>query len=61
MPCGMRIGAGSLQANATIAQLLGPLSQMLNRVVVDRTGLTGNYDFEMTWTPEQMAQGPGPD
>jgi len=61
MPCGMRIGAGSLQANATIAQILGPLSQMLNRVVVDRTGLTGNYDFEMTWTPEQMAQGPGPD
>jgi uncharacterized protein (TIGR03435 family) len=28
------------------------LSRQLNRPVLDRTGLTGRYNFELSWTPE---------
>ena len=31
------------------------LSQVLNRPVVDQTGLSGNYDFHIKWTPDQAA------
>lgn len=56
----MRIGRG--QANlqgATMAALAQLLSQQLGRPVVDKTGITGNFDIEMHWTPEP-GQGGGP-
>jgi len=31
------------------------LSQQLQRTVLDKTGLTGKYDLELTWTPDQGA------
>jgi uncharacterized protein (TIGR03435 family) len=35
------------------------LTTILNRPVQDKTGLTGNYDFSLTWTPDDsQAQGP---
>jgi uncharacterized protein (TIGR03435 family) len=40
--------------------LAGTLSQLLQRSVVDRTGLTGTYSFTLTWTPESPV-GSGPD
>ncbi len=27
------------------------LSNMLDRNVIDKTGLTGTYDFKLSWTP----------
>jgi len=40
---------------ATIANLL---SQRLGGVVIDQTGLTGLYDFTLTWVPNETELGP---
>jgi uncharacterized protein (TIGR03435 family) len=59
--CGMRIGPGQLVAGAMpISQLIPPLSQFAERLVVDRTGLTGNYEIDLKWTPDRMPPGPPP-
>lgn len=36
------------------------LSQFTQRVVVDRTGLSGLFDIDLSFTPERMPQGPPP-
>ncbi len=59
----MRMGRGQLSAqSARVSMLADLLSSELGRVVVDKTGLTGLYDFELKWTPEvsqnQMFKGP---
>jgi bla regulator protein blaR1 len=41
-----------------ITNLVGLLSRQLGRTVVDKTGLTGNYDFTLQWTPDGSARGP---
>lgn len=45
-----------------IANLVGHLSRQLGRNVVDKTGLTGKYDFTLKWTPDEsegaMFRGP---
>jgi uncharacterized protein (TIGR03435 family) len=35
-----------------IASLLPPLTQQLERTVLDKTGLKGTYDITLQWTPE---------
>jgi uncharacterized protein (TIGR03435 family) len=37
---------------ARIDTLVGPLQKILERLVVDRTGLTGIYDFTLTYAPQ---------
>jgi bla regulator protein BlaR1 len=59
-PCGMRLGPGNLSGGGvTMAQLSTTFSQFVQRVVVDRTGLMGNFDIDLTWTPDQLPQGRG--
>jgi uncharacterized protein (TIGR03435 family) len=61
-PCGARMFPGNVSAGAmTMTQIVNGLARMsgLNRTVVDRTGLTGSYDFDLTFTPDQMPQGRG--
>ena len=43
---------------ASLAQVANSLGIFVGRVVVDRTGLAGNYDINLTWTPDQMPQRP---
>ena len=58
--CGLLGFQGGLQSGGLpIVYLAANLAPLLQRVVSDRTGLTGNYDFELTWTPEQLPQGRG--
>jgi len=59
--CGMRFAPNQLLAGGVpLAQLTQVLSQITQRNVVDRTGLEGNFEFEVTFTPERMPQGPPP-
>lgn len=49
-------GLGVLPAmNATMADFAGVMqSAVLDRPVVDQTGLAGRYDFTLTWTPDEF-------
>jgi uncharacterized protein (TIGR03435 family) len=38
--------------NTTMANLAYKLSRELERPVTDRTNLSGNYDFLLSWTPD---------
>jgi uncharacterized protein (TIGR03435 family) len=61
--CGGRGGFGQLLIGGMpISQLATQLSQLTNRIVVDRTGLTGSYDIDLKWTPtsDQLPPGPPP-
>ncbi len=51
-PCSMGGGAGRLMGNALTMQQIGNgLSPYVNRVVRDRTGMAGNFDLDLAWTP----------
>src|SRR5207244_3345755 len=45
---------------ATMTSIVSFLSGRLGRAINDKTGLTGNYTFSLSWTPgEGEAAGPG--
>jgi uncharacterized protein (TIGR03435 family) len=52
-------GLGNLPAaNATITDFAGVLqSAVLDRPVVDQTGLKGRWDFQLQWTPDEFQFG----
>jgi len=60
----MRMQPGQLNGQGVgLSFLASVLSQQLGRQVLDQTGLKGNYDLTLKWTPEQgegmMVGGPG--
>ena len=54
--CGQMIGT-----NATMANLTLMLARQLDRPVLDRTGLTGKYNFQFVWTPDSGPCSGSPD
>jgi bla regulator protein BlaR1 len=61
---GMRMGRGELTGQAAQMTFLADvLSNQVGRTVIDKTGLTGLYDFTLKWTPDEsqgpMFKGPG--
>jgi uncharacterized protein (TIGR03435 family) len=59
--CGMRTLNGHIEMNAVpMANLARNLSPIAGRSVVDKTGLTGGFDAELTWTPD-ASLGPASD
>jgi bla regulator protein BlaR1 len=59
MQCGFRIGPGQMSGGGMpLSQLAASLSNFVQRVVVDRTGLPGSFDLDLKYTLDQgmMAQ-----
>ena len=51
----MMTGRGTLTAQAVeMESLARQIGQMLGRIVQDKTGLTGKFDMQLKWTPDDM-------
>jgi uncharacterized protein (TIGR03435 family) len=51
-PCGLRLAPGRMVSGGFgFAEFLAALSRQVGRQVVDRTGLTGKWDFYVTYAP----------
>ena len=58
-PCGIRIGPGNMGVGGSqMTQVATSLAMFAGRIVVDKTGLEGAYDFTLMWTPDQFANRP---
>ena len=56
LPDTMAHGAGEIESTgASVQSFVRMLSAQLGRTVVDKTGLTGNYDYTLKWTPDDDA------
>jgi uncharacterized protein (TIGR03435 family) len=50
---GVQMSMGRIAAHeCTISYFLTMLSRQMGRSILDRTGLTGNYDFTLRWNPD---------
>ena len=53
------INPGHIESTgASVEMLTHVLSRQLGRTVVDKTGLTGEYDFALDYTPDNMPMPP---
>jgi uncharacterized protein (TIGR03435 family) len=56
--CGMFMGPASVGAGSvTIDQFAQLLASRVNRTVLNKTGLAGNYSFTLDFTPDQIPPG----
>ena len=54
-----RVGGDVSAFNATIGEFINFMTRnvKLDRPIVDRTGITGRYDFTLDWTPDDSQFG----
>jgi len=53
--CGTRTTPGRMMAGAVaMSNFARNLSNFAGRITVDKTGLTGLFDLELQWTPDQL-------
>lgn len=53
---GIKAGPGVLiGVAATMEQIVGYLNRLLDRPLIDKTGLTGNFNFKLQFAPESTA------
>jgi uncharacterized protein (TIGR03435 family) len=58
----MMNGRGHLESTGTTTEMLAHvLAQQLGRTVVNKTALTGNYDYTLQWTPDDVGTPMGGD
>ncbi len=56
----MMMGRGRLEGQGTtIDFLISALSGQAGRNIIDKTGLTGRYDFSLNWSPDEGGGGGG--
>ncbi len=67
-PCGQRsLGSAPMTGKASVrglglATLLGTIARESRSEVLDQTGLFGNFDWDLTWTPQGILRtSPDPD
>jgi len=54
--CFIRFFPGHITAGAWAGDaMIRAVTASLERVVIDKTGLTGKYDFDLEWSPDQTA------
>lgn len=59
VPCNIIAGPGMMRFGGfPISQFTTMLGAQSGRMVVDRTGLTGNWEFELRFSPEQRGTPP---
>ncbi len=60
IPFRLRLGKGRISndGGGKVAMLASVLSNQFDRPVVDETGLTGFYKFDLTWTPDPPLNAP---
>jgi uncharacterized protein (TIGR03435 family) len=58
LTCGLQSSLGSIRGRGQVADFARVLSflNVLGRPVVDRSGLTADYEFELRWTPDGARQ-----
>jgi uncharacterized protein (TIGR03435 family) len=57
--CGMNTNPGRMVAGAyELRDVARNMAPIVGRSIIDRTGLAGAYDLELTWTPDQTPATP---
>jgi uncharacterized protein (TIGR03435 family) len=59
VPCSLVVGFGEIAiGDSPLSSFTRALAPVVQRLVVDRSGLSGNYDLYVKWTPDEIPQGP---